>query len=362
MNKATIQNLSSKICSAVGEKEFRLENKCPPNKVCGQVRLAIGLWLLFGGSYLDLVGRSYGLKSMSSINTYFESTINWINKTFDFESVGLLQRFKNGDLAALAKLKEISSDFAVDSDMVFNGCIGAIDGLAVRIKCPTEVRDPGNYFCHKNFYALNVQAICDREKRCLWISPGHQGASHDSFAWSETKLYNLLQEMKDSLKEHGLFLVGGSAYPMSAFLLAPYDNATPNSPEDLYNFWHSNSRIRIECLFGEIVMRCGLLSAALLHNFLVDSRENRDVEQMETDLDDDLISWSSEDELLTFPLVTDNSEPAPTGRKTSSAIKSDEEGKELRKKLCNSLLQEGKIRPMSYGMKYSGRGLVYFEN
>lgn len=316
------------------------------------------------------------MKSIQSVNNYFESTINWINQTFDFELVGLLQQFKNGNLSALAKLKELSSDFALDSDMVFNGCIGAIDGLAVRIKCPTEVRDPGNYFCRKNFYALNVQAICDRNKRCLWISPGHQGASHDSFAWSETKLYDLLQEMKDNLKEHGLFFVGDSAYPMSAFLLAPYDNTMPNTPEDSYNFWHSNSRIRIECLFGELVMRCGLLwkplqypldmccniirSAALLHNFLVDARENRDIGQMEKDLDDELISWSSEDGLLTFPLVTDNNEPAPTGCKTSSAMKSDDEGKELRKKLCYSLLQEGKIRPMSNGMKYSCRGLVYF--
>ena len=50
----------------------------------------------------------------------------------------------------------------------------------------------------------------------------------------------------------------------------------------------------------------------------------------------------------------------PTGHKTSSAMKSDDEGKELQKRLCYSLLQEGKIRPTSNGMKYSCRGLVYF--
>eukprot|EP00804_Cyclotella_cryptica_P009908 CCRYP_014179-RA/>CCRYP_014179-RA protein AED:0.05 eAED:0.09 QI:47/0/0/1/0/0/3/0/331 len=317
MNKLTFQKfvIQDLFC---GEKDFRPENKCPPNKVCGQVRLAIGLRLLFGGSYLDLVGRSYRVKSIQSVDNYFEPTITWINKTFDFELVELLQQFKNGNLSALAKLKEISSDFALDSDMVFNGCIGAINGLAVHIKCPTEVWDPGNYFCRKNFYALNVQAICDRNKRCI-------------FAWSETKLYDLLQEMKDILKEHGLFFVGDSAYPMSAFLLAPYDNVTPNTPADSYNFWHSNSRIRIECIFGKLVMRCGLLwkplqyplemcchmirSAALLHNFLVDARENCDIGQMENDLDDELISWSSEDGFLTFPLVTDNNELAPIGCK-----------------------------------------------
>jgi hypothetical protein len=305
------------------------------------------------------------VKSITSINKYFKSTINRINKTFDLELVGLLQQVKTGNHTSLAKLKEISSNFAVDSDMVFNGCISAIDCLAVHIKCPTEVRDPGNYFCCKNLYALNVQAICDQNKRCLWISPGNQGASHDSFAWSETKLYDLLQEMKDILKEHGLFFVGDSAYPMASFLLAPYDNAIPNSSKDSYNFWHSNSRIRIECLFGELDMHCGIFwkplqhslerccnikrLAALLHNFLVDDRKNHDVGKMENDLpmEGEIISWSSEDGLLSFPLVTANNAPVPTGCRSVTTLKSEDEGKELRKRLCYCLLKEGKIRPMS---------------
>ena len=37
----------------------------------------------------------------------------------------------------LSELQEISSEFAADSDIVFYGCFGAIDGLAVRIKSPT---------------------------------------------------------------------------------------------------------------------------------------------------------------------------------------------------------------------------------
>ena len=41
-------------------------------------------------------------------------------------------------------------------------------------------------------------------------------------------------------------------------------------------------------------------------------------------------------------------------------MKSDDEGKELQKMLCYSLLEEGKIRPMPNGMKSSCRGLVYF--
>jgi len=142
-----------------------------------------------------------------------------------------LNRLKDGDDTALAELKAISSEFSADSDIVFCGCIVAINGLAIRIKGPIEVPDPGDNFCRKNFYALNVQAICDTSKRCLWISPGHQGASHYSSAWSESKLYGLLHDLKDTLKEIDLFLVDDSAYPMSPFLLIPYNDAQPSSPE-----------------------------------------------------------------------------------------------------------------------------------
>ena len=58
-----------------------------------------------------------------------------------------------------------------------------------------EVPDPGNYYCPKGFYALNVQAICDRKKRFLWCLTGHKGGTHDSKAFFETKLYDLLESM-----------------------------------------------------------------------------------------------------------------------------------------------------------------------
>lgn len=263
--------------------------------------------------------------------------------------------------------------------MVFYGCFGAIDGLAVRIKSPTEVPDLVNYFCRRNFYALNIQAICDRKKRCLWISPHHQGASHDSFAWSESKLNDLLKELTDTLKENRHFLVGDSAYSMSAFFLAPDDNAQPCSPEDAYIFWHSNSRITIECSFGEMIMWCGLFwrplqhslktsstiirAVAMLHNFLVDHRKNPNVLRMEEEFENTASTVSTgDDRMFAMPLVTDNNEPKPTRRKSTSYLQSQAEGKEWCDIICTLLLQEGNHGPKSNRMRYSSQGLiVYFE-
>ena len=374
------------------KKEFDLLCECIQNKVgvdvfrpnngqglCGKVRVAIGLRMLCGGSYLDLVGRAYGVESTKAVYNYFHTCVDWIDAAFDFELIGLLEGLKRGDEDAIRRLKEISSDFAVDSDHIFVGCIGAIDGIAIRIMSP-DVDDPGNYFCRKNFYALNAQAICDRQKRILWISPGHLGSSHDSTAFAETCLHDLLEEMKDKLKEHGFFFVGDSAYPLSVYMQVPFSNARPHTPQDAYNFWLSNSRIHIECTFGEFIMRFGLFwrtlrfdtmmctkiirAASKLHNFLIDCREDT--------ADDDayfrnmtfasipsIVSGQDDDD-MTFPLVVDNNEPKPTGRKNKKRKRQESEGQRLRNDLCAALHEEDMLRPKRNRMRYNALGHVYF--
>ena len=76
-------------------------------------------------------------------------------------------------------------------------------------------------------------------------------------------------------------------YPLMGHLLVPHSDAQQSlSPEDAFNFWLSNCRIQIECTFGEVVTRWGILwrkllsdiedvgkvvtAAVILHHFLVD--------------------------------------------------------------------------------------------
>lgn len=71
--------------------------------------------------------------------------------------------------------------------------------------------------------------------------------------------------------------------------MTPYDNAMHGTAEDNFNFLHSSSRIVVECAFGEINLRWGILWRPLqfsldlnckvidacmrIHNFIVDFRE-----------------------------------------------------------------------------------------
>ena len=83
----------------------------------------------------------------------------------------------------------------------------------------------------------------------------------------------------------GLYILGDSAYSIRFFLLVPFDNASAHSVEDGFNYHLSTCRIWVECAFGEIDMRWGILWRALpfslrnnvkvidaamrLHNFIV---------------------------------------------------------------------------------------------
>lgn len=68
MTKKEFGILCSKIEDKVGKDEFRTANT---QALCGYTKVAIGLRLLCGGSYLDLLGRAYNVESISSVYKYF---------------------------------------------------------------------------------------------------------------------------------------------------------------------------------------------------------------------------------------------------------------------------------------------------
>ena len=396
--RASFYNLCTKIENNIGDQLFKSERKVRPTKqtqeatnfrggeISGELRIAIYLRMMAGASYLDIF-MIYDVHNGRIYNS-FEKVVGWMNDTFSYPFVKAL---RNEDHRFF---EELSEAFSGDSGGVYTGCIGAIDGLALRIKRPSvtkELPNPGGYYCRKGFFALNVQSMCDRRKRILWMSSRHIGSCHDSRAFLDTGLYELLVEKKDFLKKHGFFIAGDSAYNMESFLLIPYDDAKSGSVEDAYNFWQSNSRIRIECTFGELIMRFGIFwrtlrfdikqagdivnAAGLLHNFILEERELADDDTPDSDktlfqsfsqttmnyldepqADRNLISSPTEPAIA---IVSDNNEPSSGGRPTTAALQSKQEGALLRDILKLHLEIHNKKRPKQKNFKYNDYGMVY---
>jgi hypothetical protein len=325
--------------------------------------------MLAGVSYLDLLD-TYDVY-YSTVFKSFHECIKWVLKTFIFP-LDTFVKTKNWE-----GLNTISEGFARFTQGILSGIIGAIDGLAVRIRAPSPTRDgvedPGNCYCRKGFHALNVQAICDSCKRFLWASTGHKGSTHDCSAWHETDMHTNMKDLSHWLEEQGFVLIGDSAYNLLSYFLVPYDNAAAGTPEDAYNFWHSNARIRIECAFGELVMRWGIFwrtmrfdlvqvgnvvqAAMLLHNFLIDERadDEEDADYFRNFCSacmNEQYNRSSEASEL---VITDCNINRPPGRLDREETELREKGETRRFLLMTELRSAGMVRQLqNYKLNHFG--------
>ena len=126
--------------------------------VIPELRLALTLRYLAGGSVQDL-WLMYGV-SRREVYRSIWMTIDAIN---DILKVGI-------DYTDIDSLKRMEEGFAAKSTrQLVRGCIGAIDEIQVKIRCPSKkldgVSNPREYFSRKGFYSVNVQATCDADRR-----------------------------------------------------------------------------------------------------------------------------------------------------------------------------------------------------
>ena len=71
------------------------------------------------------------------------------------------------------------------SKETIHGCIGALDGMAMRIKKPCKLDEENcrNYMNRKGFYIINLQAVADADRKIVYFSLDTQGSTHESLAW-----------------------------------------------------------------------------------------------------------------------------------------------------------------------------------
>eukprot|EP00808_Paulinella_micropora_P008193 g45156.t1 len=266
---------------------FRLEfvvvfEQIKPQKINGCIqKVAVALRMLAGASYLDVAD----IHGVSDTSVYyilhrFCAAVNG-NPLFDFklgfDNTSYLQHLDNGfekRSTALGFLK---------------GCIGALDGLVVAIKCPDkrDVPNPSRYYCRKGYYGLNLQAMCDSDLRFTWAEMKWPGSTNDSLALQSSSLMHTL--LKKKLKSQ-YFIVADNGYPISDHVLTPYKGRTLTTERDTFNFYLSQKRQTIERAFGVLIGRWGILWKPLrfdfkhaipitkacmrLHNFLIDDNSS----------------------------------------------------------------------------------------
>ena len=177
--------------------------------------------------------------------------------------------------------------------------IGAIDCTQVRIICPDK-ENAMTFVNRKQFYSINVQAVCDSDAFITNIVARWPGSTYDSRIFENS---NIADKLRDGVLDG--ILLGDSGYAYRAYLLTPILKPK-NAREMRYNTAHRRTTCIIERCFGLLKRRfpclhLGLRTAlantlviivatAVLHNFALIHRGQ--------DFDEDI-----EDENVPFDVI-----------------------------------------------------------
>ena len=255
------------------------EPPIPNGPIPTNLRLGIALRFFKGCPSLD-VSEIFGVSHAAVIDTSIWIVVQAINElaVFNLEYPADHQ----------TQLK-IAEGFRRVSDVEFDNCAGAIDGILIWIHKPSlsQSTESGigqqKFFCgRKTKFGLNCQAVADVRGRFLDVSINYGGASSDLLAFEASTLCHRLEK---GLLAPNLSLYGDNAYLNSPFMATPFPNVSSGSKDD-YNFFQSQVRssycsscnlmhvshsddlllqvrIRVECSFGILVNRWAILRSII---------------------------------------------------------------------------------------------------
>ena len=216
--------------------------------ISGEIKLVITLRLLAGSTHLDLgLLHTWGYSSIYRI--FYHSVDHWTYND-DVVVIDIYDQLK--DVEGVKNTAKIFSKNGNNLSM-FGGMLGVLDGCLVKIKCPTTKRDGvlnfGSFYCRRGHYAINVQAIVDRNKIVKWSSIKCRDSEHDSTAFKRSDLHQTLIEKHLFWFLWVCVFLGDYACALRPFLLTTYDNVKLRTQEDALNHHLSTKRICIECTF-----------------------------------------------------------------------------------------------------------------
>ena len=241
-----------------------------------QTRLAVALRYLAGGDPLDLkiiydMSKEMVMRCVWKVVDAINCHLDNINLPLD-------------DVHALAA---IEADFAAGTRGGFwRGQVGAIDGVHFKMKAPSaqDVPDPIRYHvARKDCYALLCVAVCDYKRRFTDVDFSHAPCTHDSTAHAASALGVALSQGR---LDKRFFLNGDAAFAQGPQMVTPSNN---DPAFDAYDFYQSSNRMAIECAFGILIRRWGVLWRPLaqafnrraplivacmrLHNYCIDCKQ-----------------------------------------------------------------------------------------
>jgi hypothetical protein len=285
-----------KLCALLSPE---IEKSCPGCTLTGKRKRGS----TSNGEIHPSIRLSCALRYFAGSDPLETATLHGISHTTFFESVWIVVNSINATKELNIRFpsdeesqRSMALEFFKKSKAKFASVVAAIDGILIWTTKPSEADCAQSscgalkYLCgRKKKYGLNMQAACDARYRFVDVSIGHPGATSDYLAFMTSAFQ---QRLQGGLLAKGMVILGDAAYVSTSYMATPFKSCTER--QDAYNFYHSQLRITIECAFGMLVHRWGLLRKAMpkgirlnkvtamvmtmckLHNFCIDENSSPD--------------------------------------------------------------------------------------
>uniref|UniRef100_A0A667Z7W3 DDE Tnp4 domain-containing protein n=1 Tax=Myripristis murdjan TaxID=586833 RepID=A0A667Z7W3_9TELE len=123
-------------------------------------------------------------------------------------------------------------------------CVGAIDGSHIPIIVPQQYHT--DYFNHKGWHSLILQAVVDGKGKFWNVFAGLPGSLHDARVLR-------LSTLNIGAVTAGYYILGNSAYPLQKWLLKPFhDTGRLTAEQHMFNHKFSRAQVVVENAFGRL--------------------------------------------------------------------------------------------------------------
>ena len=136
----------------------------------------------------------------------------------------------------------------VEDSSGFPGCVGYLDGTDITLRYSPSYYGE-SYFNRKKRYALNMQGICDDERRFTYVAGGYLASVGDATVFNGTAFFKRPNSFFSRPEE---YILADKAYRVTRRCITPYKEPQASQERGGYrefNLQLAEARVRIEQAF-----------------------------------------------------------------------------------------------------------------
>lgn len=131
--------------------------------------------------------------------------------------------------------------------------IGAMDGTLIKIQEVGGQQNKTDFFCRKQFYAINTQIVCDAQAKVMDIVARWPGSTHDETVFVNSAIFNRFLNGEFNRNGRNSLLLADGGYGSEPFLALPLRqvNRARSRAEEMYQRSHISTRNVVERFNGQ---------------------------------------------------------------------------------------------------------------